>query len=56
MSSLELTRMSTALKLLTNGIFSCFLYGTRVGSNEVVDGAVTYGEKKIRGVNDLNLG
>ena len=33
--------------------FSGFLYGKRVGSNAVIKGVVTYGEKKIRGVNDV---
>jgi hypothetical protein len=28
--------------------FSGFLYGTGVGSNEVIKGLVTYGERKIK--------
>jgi hypothetical protein len=54
-SSLELTRLSTVHKLLKNErTFRLFIRHKSIGSNAVIKGVVTYGEK--RGVNDVNQG
>jgi hypothetical protein len=40
---------------MTEGRILRLLYGIRVGSNSVIKGVFTYGEKKIRGANDHEI-